>query len=195
MFNRRFLLQGLPSIFLLPKPTRADISDNSMVEWQRVLDVNEDSDTLELIRKLFPKGCQMNLATFQKLVDENVNLNIMWPITGCITDKEGIKTWYLNGVVHKEYGPAVIYPSGSQYWIQNGEYHRENGPAVIQANGQQEWYRNGKRHRENKPAVTCTNGYEAWYKDGLLHREDGPAVTTHDGKQQWFLNGKPQPKK
>lgn len=192
MFNRRLLLQGLPSIFLLPK-TKANVPENSLVNWQHVLNINENQDTLEHIRKLFPKGCEMNLATFQKLIDEDINLNIMWPITGCVTDKEGTKTWYVNGLIHRENGPAVIMTSGSQYWIQNGEYHRENEPAVIMANGQKEWWHLGERHRENKPAVIHPSGYEAWYKHGLIHREDGPAVTTINGRQLWFLNGKPQP--
>jgi len=74
--------------------------------------------------------------------------------------------WYKNGELHRESGPAVIYPNGSQYWYKNGELHRESGPAII-------W----------------PNGYQAWYKNGQLHREDGPAMIFSDGTQEWYKNG------
>ena len=48
----------------------------------------------------------------------------------CLTDISGIKRWYLNGVVHREDGPAVIIPGSIEYWFRNGNIHREDGPAI-----------------------------------------------------------------
>jgi hypothetical protein len=50
----------------------------------------------------------------------------------------------LNGIYHREDGPAVIYSSGSQWWYKNNERHREDGPAIISQNGSQCWYKNDK---------------------------------------------------
>jgi hypothetical protein len=47
---------------------------------------------------------------------------------------EKMETWYLNGVVHRDGGPAVTNNNG-QFWFQNGQFHREDG--------KEEWYKNG----------------------------------------------------
>jgi hypothetical protein len=56
---------------------------------------------------------------------------------------ERTESWYKDGKLHREDGPAVIFPSGTQDWYLNGERHREDGPAVIRKNGTQEWWLNG----------------------------------------------------
>lgn len=71
-----------------------------------------------------------------------------------------------SGQLHREDGPAVVYPDGSHSWCRNNQLHREDGPAAIYPDGSQHWYRNGQ-----------------------LHREDGPAVIYRDGRQYWYLNG------
>ncbi len=54
--------------------------------------------------------------------------------------------WFVNGVHHREDGPAIEQPDGTKYWIVNGIRHRLNGPAFIFftnsriLNG---WYRDG----------------------------------------------------
>jgi hypothetical protein len=45
---------------------------------------------------------------------------------------------------HREDGPAIIGPDGSQKWYVNGKRHREDGPAYIGSNGRQLWYLNNK---------------------------------------------------
>ena len=45
--------------------------------------------------------------------------------------------------LHREGGPAIIYPSGTGLWYQNGVLQREDGPAVIWADGRKEWWLNG----------------------------------------------------
>lgn len=40
--------------------------------------------------------------------------------------------WQLpNGVIHRVFGPAVIYGNVSHCWVQNGQLHREDGPAIV----------------------------------------------------------------
>jgi len=75
------------------------------------------------------------------------------------------KSWYLNGDLHREDGPACEYPSGTKAWYLNGKCHREDGPACENANGTKAWYLNGKRHREDGPAIELGNGHKEWYLD------------------------------
>ena len=43
--------------------------------------------------------------------------------------EDGHKEWRLNGVPHREDGPAAEWPNGDKGWYLNGEIHREDGPA------------------------------------------------------------------
>ena len=54
------------------------------------------------------------------------------------------KSWYLNGKLHREDGPAFEGASGRKSWWLNGERHREDGPAIEGANGTKSWYLNGE---------------------------------------------------
>ena len=67
----------------------------------------------------------------------------MQSIKKTFTNDEGIMFWLCNGEIHREDGPAVIYPSGAQIWYKDGLRHREDGPAVINPNGDAEWYIDG----------------------------------------------------
>jgi hypothetical protein len=73
-----------------------------------------------------------------------------------------------NGELHRDDGPAAIYPDGRQYWYRNGDLHREDGPAVIYSNGTHKWHRNGKLHREDGPAIIYPDGTQSWHLDGKL---------------------------
>ncbi len=79
---------------------------------------------------------------------------------------------------------------GTQFWYINGKLHREDGPAIIYPNGGEDWYINGKLHREDGPAAIFPDGIQKWYINDQLHREDGPAAIFPDGKQFWYINGK-----
>ena len=70
----------------------------------------------------------------------------------------------------------VEWANGSRAWWVNGLRHREDGPALVKANGDREWWVNGRLHREDGPAVVRANGDRAWWMNGRLHREDGPAI-------------------
>ena len=56
--------------------------------------------------------------------------------------------------------------NGDKSWYLNGKLHREDGPAIERANGDKSWYLNGKLHREDGPAVEWANGYKSWYLNG-----------------------------
>ena len=56
----------------------------------------------------------------------------------------GNKRYYLNGLLHREDGPAIEYFNGTKYWCKNGKLHREDGPAIEYITGETEWCLNGK---------------------------------------------------
>lgn len=102
--------------------------------------------------------------------------------------------WYLNGVPHREDGPAVEGPGDYREWRINGHLHRADGPAVIYSNVDYKWYLHGQLHREDGPAIVyppykTNTGSQYWYKNGHRHREDGPAVEHGNGEKKWFLYG------
>ena len=102
-----------------------------------------------------------------------------------------ILSWYNQGHLHREDGPAIIYPDGRTEWYQDDWLHREDGPAIEWPNGGKHWYQRGKKHREDGPAENTLLGGETWYLYGKLHRGDGlPAVVNHDtGEQSWYEHG------
>jgi len=52
---------------------------------------------------------------------------------------------------------------GNKEWRVNGLYHREDGPAVVDAAGTKAWYVDGKRHRVDGPAIEWADGKKSWY--------------------------------
>lgn len=81
-------------------------------------------------------------------------------------DKNSTIRYYLDGLLHREDGPAVVYLDGGKEWSLMGRRHRIDGPAL------------------EYPGV----GILEWYVDGLLHNEDGPAVTYDNGFKSYYLN-------
>ena len=61
----------------------------------------------------------------------------------CEIDKYGTKRWFINGIRHREDGPAVEFLDGENHWYFNGKVHRLNGPALELFNGIKIWYING----------------------------------------------------
>ena len=98
-------------------------------------------------------------------------------------------SFFKNGKLHREDGPAIESPNGYKAWWINGKLHREDGPAVEYASGDKCWYKNGKLHREDDPAVEYVSGDKCWYKNGKYHREYGPAVDLAGGTKYWYING------
>ena len=85
----------------------------------------------------------------------------------------------------------VIDTFGNKEWRNvDGVVHREDGPAIILSSGSTLYYRDGKLHRLDGPAVELANGSKSWYLNGKLHREDGPAIEWANGSKEWYLNDK-----
>lgn len=85
----------------------------------------------------------------------------------CKTDKYGNKLWYLEGILHREDGPAVEYTTGDKTWYFNGKCHRVDGPAVEYTNETKKWFINDKCHRIDKPAIEpCDGKIYYWYING-----------------------------
>ena len=82
-----------------------------------------------------------------------------------------------------------VNENGTKEWYLNGLLHREDGPARERADGCKQWWVNGKKHREGESAIESAGGHKSWYKDGKLHREDGPAYEGADGSKGWYING------
>ena len=61
------------------------------------------------------------------------------------TPADSFIVFMCNGVIHREYGPAVTRTrDGAAFWVRNGLRHREDGPAAIYPDGSQDWYLNDK---------------------------------------------------
>jgi hypothetical protein len=103
------------------------------------------------------------------------------------------KYLHTKAVLHREDGPAEIYPAKHLY---NVIYYKAEA---------ERWYYEGKLHRIGGPALINIHPPEAedyddldnsiwqlkeeWCLHGRTHREDGPAITYWDGNQRWLLNG------
>jgi hypothetical protein len=65
----------------------------------------------------------------------------------------------------------TIHPDGKAWWV-DGLLHREDGPAYTTTNGYEVWMVNGKPHRLDGPAFKFANGEKSWWIDGLDYLED-----------------------
>ena len=52
---------------------------------------------------------------------------------------------------HREDGPAVVWPDGTQYWFNHGRYHFAHGPSDLYASGSLRWYEDGRHLRRRDP--------------------------------------------
>ena len=55
-------------------------------------------------------------------------------------NKYETKTWYKEGKLHREDGPAIEWADGLKYWFIEGKLHRLDGPAIEDFNGYKEYY-------------------------------------------------------
>jgi hypothetical protein len=138
--------------------------------------------------------------------------------TGIVEYPGGTKSWFKDGLYHREDGPACEYSNGIKCWYKNGKRHRLDGPAVEWVNGEKQWYLEGQffsekvwkekveKLKESKVEtlkvkstsevpknftgiVEYPNGDKSWYKEGRRHREDGPAIEYQDGHKEWWVEG------
>jgi len=124
-----------------------------------------------------------------KTIKINYGESIPSDFTGIAEYSNGGKAWIKEGKLHRENGPAIIYPDGEKHWYKEGKYHRLDGPAVEYADGSKFWFKEGKYHRLNGPAVEYPSGEKHWFKEGKYHRLDGPAVEYSSGRKYWYKEG------
>lgn len=120
--------------------------------------------------------------------------------TGVTIDEDGI-IFYVDGLKHRETGPAMILKCGSKIWYRNNLIHRDHDslPAEMRRDTMvpyNAYYQDGKLHRENGPAIIFSGSSPSkeWFKNNIRHREDGPAIITKD-KKLYFLRGQELKKK
>jgi len=101
--------------------------------------------------------------------------------TGPVKDTFGTVHHLKDGKHHREDGPAMIFANGDEEWFINGLLHREGGPAVNYKR-EQTYYKNGQMHREDGPAFfkKREDGLEEymWVVEGKIHNLNGPAIKT-----------------
>lgn len=64
---------------------------------------------------------------------------------GMCTYRNGDVGWYVNGILHREDGPAFITIEETKFWYINNQRHRIDGPAVEYVDGTKMWYINGEQ--------------------------------------------------
>lgn len=75
--------------------------------------------------------------------------------------------WKLpDGKLHRRFGPAVACKTLKEWYI-NGLLHREDGPALEWISGKSDYYSEGKRHRIDGPAVIQTDGTHQYWINGF----------------------------
>lgn len=115
------------------------------------------------------------------------------------TDKA--TTYYLDGKLHREDGPAIIREDGQMFWFLNGEaitqaqyMEKTNNTAtqyIIKNTGGTFYFKDRRMtiyHREDGPAYVGVSGTKEWYLNGKRHREDGPAIEYSNGAKEWWLH-------
>jgi hypothetical protein len=66
-----------------------------------------------------------------------------------VDPQTGARRYYNTaGQLHREDGPAIIFPNSAVVWFQNGLRHCKDGPAIIWANGDKEWWVHGVNYTE-----------------------------------------------
>jgi len=69
-------------------------------------------------------------------------------------------------------GMAII-PGFRKFYMVNGQLHCDDGPAVIWNDKGAEWYQEGKLHRLDGPAIHRSSNWKQWWVNGLfIHQND-----------------------
>lgn len=164
-----------------PNPETPDLDTKATIRWLKetvktLVDAEQYQDALKILHELSLFALQPGSI-------------------GPFVTPNGAQEWYLTGTentskqLHREDGPAIIYPDGTEVWYKEGQRHREDGPALTNKDGYEIWYKGGELHRVDGPAVVKDDDTQEWWVAGQRHREDGPAVITANGTQEWWQWG------
>lgn len=79
----------------------------------------------------------------------------------------GVK-YYLNGVLHREDGPAVIWRNGTKHWLIHGKSHRSDGPCTEWSDGEKRYSFYSERYslRDYKKVLLLTSIFRLKYVQG-----------------------------
>lgn len=69
--------------------------------------------------------------------------------------------------LHRDDGPAVIYPYGVEKWFRHGKMHREDGPALLGTRHPGVWYLNNIKvltYEEFQKILGCGDDYIIFLK-------------------------------
>lgn len=124
--------------------------------------IDDENDGSFCVKNFIGHSWYKNGTEFQDEIFHNEN--------GPATVNTYGKKWYLNGILHREDGPAV---ENVRWYLKK---HTDDSQSIENANeSDKEWWLNGKRHREDGPAVDYSFNKE-WWLNNRRHREDGPAI-------------------
>lgn len=131
------------------------------------------ADRPNLLFTIFVRNKNKNLLVIRKLNRPLYRVKIAKILCRHLVYKSGKQEWRVNGLLHRETGPAVIFKDGTKYWYCCDVLHRDTrdetgniGPAMEYPDGYKAWYRFGQRHRLKGPAVIWNNGStEFWKQD------------------------------
>ena len=87
--------------------------------------------------------------------------------------KDGATLYYVDGQLHRVYGPAVITATGQEYWYRHGKLDRADGPAVV-GHTYQAWLSKGEYHRIGGAAVMydMAECHDEWWLFGVSYTQD-----------------------
>ena len=68
------------------------------------------------------------------------------------------------------------------YYNKRGQLHRDDGPARIWPDGTTEWWVEHKRHRLDGPAVIHPDGRQEWWINGILADKLTVMLLTHSAE-------------
>lgn len=93
----------------------------------------------ESIALIIKNDRQYSVKYFEKDVEPIVRYGDHMKVVDKISRRT---TWFKNGHIHRDNGPAMMYPGEARYWYQEGKPHRDNGPAV-ETRENLVWYQRG----------------------------------------------------
>ena len=128
----------------------------------------------DILEKLWNGRERLSASQIVKLDIDSSDINwfiVNAKVTVYWKDEDGDKLWFVDGELHRENKPALIYTSGDRYWFRKGLLHRKDGPAC-DTRFRKEWHINGLLHRKDGPALIYTNGMSHWYRHGQLRDAD-----------------------
>ncbi len=141
-------------------------------------DYNEDGPLYIILQKSTNTRWQFQFESEQYMDEKDRRINIF----------DFFKSHKKIFGIFKKLGYVDYKPNqwkiGNKYYNDSGKYHREDGPAIIEPDGSQSWFKDGNRHRDDGPAIIWQDGTQSWWKDGREYTKEefDKQTKTCDGK-------------